>query len=449
MSRTFARLPWVLGLGLALWMSLPTPALANGRAPSMVSIHPRQGSAELAIWSTWGLLRGSGDSGFRWMCENALKVGGAFDPDLVFRADGALVASTFEGLLINRDGCVFEPTGLGAKFISQVAEGPDGALYAAAVERSDGKIYKSTDGGRTFPISANPGMSNDWWESLEVAPSDASRVYLAGYRLMNGTKQQLSFRSDDGGVSFTPKPLPQAVTGLASDLEIAAISPKNANLVFARVTYAMGDDKVGDRIYRSDNGGDSWTEVLYAAAALPNVVVRRDGKVLVASVSSGSWRSDDGGVTFVAQASTLQMQCLVEREDGTLLACGQNFAPDFMAVAQSSDGATWSKVFRFAEARGPVDCAVGTLQCDTCQLLLWCGLREQFGIEADPTTCGEDGGDGTTCGGPLPKVEEPASGCCGAGGTAGGDAGGGPASPLLLAVMVLGLWRWRIRRQRA
>ncbi|HRC56855.1 MAG TPA: hypothetical protein PKU97_13075, partial [Kofleriaceae bacterium] len=154
MSRTFARLPWVLGLGLALWMSLPTPALANGRAPSMVSIHPRQGTAELAIWSTWGLLRGSGDSGFRWMCENALKVGGAFDPDLVFRADGALVASTFEGLLINRDGCVFEPTGLGAKFISQVAEGPDGALYAAAVERSDGKIYKSTDGGRTFPISA-------------------------------------------------------------------------------------------------------------------------------------------------------------------------------------------------------------------------------------------------------------------------------------------------------
>jgi uncharacterized protein (TIGR03382 family) len=439
----------VLALSALFWVAMAGSSEANGRLPSAVSVHLRAGSTtDLAVWTTWGfLLSRGGDGGFRWMCENALKVGGAFDPDLVFRADGSIVATTFEGLLINRDGCVFEPTTLGTKFISSVTEGPDGSLYAASVERDDAKIYKSTDGGKTFPGTGNPGLPGDWWKTMEVAPSplpppapaNSWRLYLTGYRVVSGVKQQLAFRSDNGGTTFVALPLPQADTGLSSDLEIAGISPTNPDLVFARVTYAQGDAVLGDRFYRSADGGQTWgAAVLTVADSVPGFVVRKNGEVIAASAKSGTWKSSNGGATFVKQATSLETQCLTERSDGTLFACAQNFAPDNMAVASSSNGTNWTKVFRFSEASGPVDCAVDSLQCSVCQLTVWCGLREQFGIAADPTTCAETGGDGTVCGGPLPPVERPTEGggCCGI--------GDGPGS-LLLGLLVLGLL---VRRRR-
>lgn len=416
------------------------PAHANGRLPSIVSIHQRPGSEDLALWSTWGLLVARGERRFRWMCENALKVGGAFDPDIVFRADGSMVIATFEGVLINKDGCTFEPTGLGAKFISRIAEGPDGALYAAAVEATDGAIYKSTDGGATFPSKSSPGMPNDWWESLEVAPSNAQRLYLSGFRFAAGSKTPLVFRSDNGGMTWADGvTVPQAGTGTVSDTSIVGIGRQNPDLVFAKVTYALGDSTPTDRIYRSTDAGATWTPVLTAPAALTAFEIRRDGTVLAATVSA-AWSSSDNGATFTEFAAGLQVSCLEELEDGTLLACGQNYEPDFMAVASSTDARSWSKVFRFSEAAGPVDCAVGTLQCDTCQLLLWCGLREQLGIEADPTTCAIDGPDGSTCGGPLP---EEASGCCGV--ATGGDE---PPTTALLAALGALIWSRRPRPRR-
>lgn len=418
------------------------PAEANGRSPASVSVHLRTGSTtDLAVWTTWGLLISRDGGGFRWMCENALKVGGAFDPDIVFRADGSLVVTSFEGLLINRDGCVFDASGLGLKFVTAVAEGPDGALYAGVVERDDSKIYRSTDGGKTFPVSGEPGMANDWWESIEVAPSNPQRVYVSGYRSDGQTKTHLFFRSSNGGETYsTPLPIPQPVASLSSDLEIAAISPTNPDVVYVRVTYAEGE-AVGDRFFRSTNAGDSWAEVFFVADRVPGFVVRKNGEVLAASATSGTWRSPSGDPgTFVQQATSLQTQCMTERSDGTLFACAQNFAPDNMSIGSSTDGTIWSKVFRFSETVGPIDCAVDSLQCSICQLTLWCGLREQFGIEADPTSCAVAGPDGSTCGGPLPPVEEPdeedGGGCCGT--------GGGPVS-LLLGLFVAGVLR-RSRR---
>jgi hypothetical protein len=418
---------------------------ANGRLPGTVSVHLRTGSTtDLMVWSTWGFLISRDDGrSFRWMCENALKVGGSFDPDFVFRSDGAVIATTFEGLLINRDGCVFEPSGLGLTFISTVAEGPDGAIYAGAVERNDSKIYKSNDGGQTFASIAEPGLVNDWWESMEAValPAGPTRIYLSGYRLVGGVKQQLLFRSDDSGASFRALPIPQAGTGLSSDLEIAAVSPDDPALLFARVTYALGDAVLGDRFYRSTDAGESWSgPVLYVPDGVPGFVVRRNGEVIAASAKSGTWKSTDGGITFAPQATSLQTQCLVERSDQTLFACAQNFDPDNMAIGRSKDGMSWTKVFRFSEAVGPVDCPISTLQCDTCQLAVWCGLREQFGIAADPTTCAEPGDDATTCGG----AASDGGGCCGVDGDSRSSTTG-----LLLGSLVIGLLALRGRSRSA
>ncbi|MEZ4361123.1 MAG: sialidase family protein [Kofleriaceae bacterium] len=433
-----------VAVAIALALAAAPRALANGRSPASVSVHLREGSTtDLAIWTTWGFLIRRGTAGFQWMCENALKVGGSFDPDLIFRADGSIFATSFEGLLVNHDSCVFEATGLGSKFISSVAESPDGAIYAAAGEPMDSKIYRSVDGGVSFPVVAEPGANGDWWESLEVArrPLPASsttyRVYLSGFRVAGGVKTHLMRRSDDNGATFLTLPIPQAGTTISSELEIAAVSPSDPDLVFTRVTYATGE-VIGDRIYRSPDGGQTWTPVLDVDDSVPGFVVRANGEVIAASATKGTWRSTDGGLTFVPQATSLQTQCLVERADGTLFACAQNFDPDNMAVGSSTDGTTWTKVFRFSETTGPLDCAVDSLQCSVCQLMSWCALREQFGIAADPTTCAEPGIDESVCSGGPPKPEPmDGAGCCGA--------GNGPGS-LLLALGLAGLLARRRRR---
>src|SRR3569832_690687 len=94
-------------------------------------------------------------------------------------------------------------------------------------------IMRSEDDGMTFPVSGSPGVNNDWWDSMMIAPSNASRIYLTGYRykkvcsnyMMTCTVQadcgtgntcdsqkvQLLFRSDNGGTSYST--LPQ--TGIA------------------------------------------------------------------------------------------------------------------------------------------------------------------------------------------------------------------------------------------
>ena len=130
----------------------------------------------------------SSDGGATWsyVCEDAIGYGGAYDPDFVFVRDGTLFATTFGGLLANRDGCSYIETGLGQKFMSRVAQGPDNAVYASSVEDTDAKIYVSADNGLTFPRSAMPPGTklNDWYQSIEVAPTDANRVYVSGYRLV-------------------------------------------------------------------------------------------------------------------------------------------------------------------------------------------------------------------------------------------------------------------------
>jgi hypothetical protein len=110
---------------------------------------------------------------------------------------------------------------------------------------------------------------------------------------------------------------------------------------------------------------------------------------------------------------------------------------------KSSDLVTWTGVLRFAEIDGPVACAAGTVQHDTCGPQ-WCILRQQFGAMADPTGC-DPSPDGVLdgivdAGVPVdaPTTMSPREdGCC--------DTGGSGRSSILLSLLVL----TTLRRRRA
>src|SRR3569623_109440 len=191
--------------------ALAAPVFANGRAPGTSTIHFQEGHEEyIAAGMTFGLLL-SHDSGatWHWMCETAVGYGGLWDPDYSYMNNGTLFATTFKGLTSNTDGCTFAPTSFGDLFVSS-DEGKGSSLLLAAADTNakDDKIYRSTDEGATFPPgnSTTPqgALPGDWYTSIVYAPSDPTKVSLAGYRFAATNKKiLLLYKSADGGATFT------------------------------------------------------------------------------------------------------------------------------------------------------------------------------------------------------------------------------------------------------
>ncbi len=439
-----ARARW---LALAIACALPAPAAhANGRPPvtNGVTFGPNDPQS-IYVRATFGLLisRDAGCS-FRWVCEQAIGYGGTYDPKYAVAADGTLFATTFDGLRVSRDGgCSFStataelpagsPGRIADLWVDALDLGPTGEVWVATAEGGQSNdVYSSTDNGVTF---ASRGLASPvtFWKSVAVAPSDAMRVYAAGYQLSPAPAAHLR-STMNGGVTWTEAPLTGVQLAGTPLVTIGAIDPGDPQHVFLISSAANGPE--GDRLYRSIDGGTTFAEVLATTQPITNVVVRDAMTVLVVS-GQGTFRSGDGGATFGSPATSPKLACLGKRPDGTLIGCAPNWDPDFMAVGRSDDAMQWQKIFRFVELAGPLACPAGTPGRDICDQQLWPGIKAQFGA-AGPAC-------GAPVDGPADGAEPPGSGgCC--------DAGRSP--PLgsgLLAMLVafrIGLGRTRTRGTR-
>lgn len=401
-------------VGLAVLLVLAGDAEANGRAPGTRSISFKRGmETHIAAGMTFGLVV-SEDNGasWHWMCEDAVGYGGIYDPFYAYSKTGAIFATSFFGMKAMRDRCVFGETALADKFVSTLSIGPDDSLFGGMVDLGDGKLYRSQDDGTTFPVGAMPGMINDWWSTVEAAPSSSSRVYATGYRLKSGEpKEFLLYRSTNGGQTFTPLPITDFATRENSTLEIVGISKTDPDLVFARVT--LEDNSISDAIYRSTDGGASWKRIFGKRGAIA-FVVRANGALVAGTQVRGSYVSIDNGENWFELAGAPHINCLAENSAGEVWACTQNFGvmgvpTDGYGIMKSTDLLRWTGVLRFQDIAGPVACDVGTVQKDKCDATLWCGLCAQIGCDPkrecpniiDPTV------DGLT--------EKSPNGCCSAG----------------------------------
>ncbi len=377
-----------------------TTASANGRPPGTSTLNFRQmHEADVVAGLTFGAVI-SHDSGatWNWFCEKAVGYGGMYDPDYAYSRSGKLFATTFNGLKVNKDGCVFEDTAEGAKFVSSDELGPDGALYVGMADPTDSDIYKSTDDGVTFPAMTMPGMLQDWWQSIKIAPTDAQRIYLTGYRFAmsavpdGGTvKQFLLFTSTTGGTSWTPMQLDTIVADQNSAIEIAGVSKTDPLTLYARVTIANGT--VGDALYRSTNAGTTWKKILEKGDVLGAFVVRNNGDLVAGTPTLGAQVSHDKGDTWVPLTNPPHLFCLNENAQGELWACTQNFGTtqvpgDNFGIMKTTDLVTWTGVLRYQDIKAPVACPVGTQQKDVCEKTEWCIISKQLGITSTAIDCG-------------------------------------------------------------
>lgn len=472
--RRALNLATILGLGLVLNAG---PAAANGRFPASVNVGFQPGQADtILLPTTFGLLR-SDDSGstFDWVCEKTVGYGGTYDPDYAVTTDGDIYATTFDGLRVSHDGaCTFESIGgplapipcngqTCSQFVSDVEVGPDGRVWVTTATGAlpDGygnDVYVSTDGS-TF-TSAGLADPVDWWTTVKTAASDDQRIYVSGFRPaqtdgdgnVTSPAQALLAVSTNGGAGWVALPL----TGLdfsgapQPEVRLLAVSPLNPDILFAKVVAAHNP---GDALYRSEDGGQSWTKVLdNFSASIKGFVIRGDGQTVIAGSDKPCTGDDpgtpkgcvsistNGGVDWSATTDQPQMGCLGERSDGTLYACGNNWLPDNFALAESTDGQTWSEVMRFDDIQGPLECPAGTAQHDECAALTWPGLCDMLGI------CNEDGnadaGVNAASDGGVNPGGGGGGGCCRVGGASAGD-----LVPALFAVLGL-FWVTRRRRRR-
>jgi len=366
----------VTALGLSLGL-----AHANGRNPHTVGIYTKKGDAQtLYVATTFGLVV-SKDAGctFHWVCEQNIGYGGTWDPTYAVAIDGTIFATTFEGLRVSRDGgCSFTTASSTAKiWIDAIAMGPNGEIWIGTAETAGmNDVLASTDNGVTF-TSRGMASAEKWWKSVVIAPSDAKRVYITGYQVA-GTPTAYFYRSDDGGTKWTPSPLANLQYASTPVLRARAVDPANPDIVY--MSSEAANPPTGDRLYRSTDGGTTWSEVLATTASVHDVVVRDAQTVFVATqirttnmlTGGPTYKSTDGGLTFTQMEGVPQMACLTQDANGDLLGCGANWDPDFKAVARSTDGgATWTKQWRFIEMQDALQCPEGTEPHDTCDRPLW------------------------------------------------------------------------------
>ena len=427
-------------------------AHANGRAPQTIGLYLEPGDPQTVyLATTFGLLS-THDEGctFRWMCEQSIGYGGTWDPFYAIGSDGTIFATTYKGLRISRDGgCTFEtatadlattdPNRIADIWIDALDIGPTGDIWVGTAETGHtNDIFVSLDNGKTF--SARGMLSPEiWWKSVKVAPSNPATVYITGYQVATNPTAYF-YKTTNGGMQWTPSPLANVAFAATPVIRVKAVDPVNPDIVYMASENA---NPPGDILYRSADGGTTWTQVLATAASIHDVVIRDAQNVMVATQVKGAtsimggttYTSTDAGMSFTELAGAPQLACLVKRSDGVLFGCGANWDPDFKAVARSDDGGTtWTKVWRFVEIAGAVQCPEGTVQHDTCDVALWdcpscqTDLKRQFGAKGP--SCGASATDP-----PIPPPKK--TGCC--------DAGEGATTSLVWIVLIGG---WISRRRR-
>ena len=193
---------------------------------------------------------------------------------------------------------------------SGVPGDPD-TFYVGAVA---GGVWKTSDGGATWlPLTDGTRISSVG--AMAVAPSNPNIIYVGtGEAAPRGdiTYGDGVYRSTDGGKTWT-------FLGLADSRQIGAliVDPKDPDIVLvAAFGHAFGPNTERG-VFRTTDGGRSWTKVLYKDAETGAIDVSfdpHDSRIVYAALwqarrqpwnfssggpGSGLYRSIDGGVTWM------------------------------------------------------------------------------------------------------------------------------------------------------
>lgn len=264
----------------AAWQGLG-PANIGGRVTDLV-VHPTQTNTVFAAAASGGVWK-STDAGatFSWAWNPSLTPSiGA----LAITATGTLYAGTGEsnpgggsvtfpgsGIYRSTDsGATWQSLGLTSSDrigrIAVDATNPSRMFVAAAgnlfVAGGQRGLYRTTDGGATWQLALAGANVTTGAIDVAISPTDPNRIYAAMWdhkrqpngRVYGGVGSGI-YRSTDGGATWTR---------LGGGLPAAGVNVGRMGLAVAsNRLYAIASDASGDFLgfWTSTNGGDSWTRI--------------------------------------------------------------------------------------------------------------------------------------------------------------------------------------------
>ena len=329
------------------WRRTSTPVAARNIARLAVS--PASSSVAFAAGTSAGLFRTT-NGGTSWTAVGSFArvtavvfSGGRI---VVGDANGAVYGSTDNGVTwVPATGTV-----AGDAVTSVVALPPptaDGTVYVGTV---GGRLFRSTDHGVSF-VAVGSGLPIEQITGLALSSAYVTdgTLWLTSW---NGV-----YRSTDRGATFLPTSV-----GLTTDPQSAEVGRPH----FGEVTAARAPDGrqvlfvAGfDGLFRSDDGGDRWTEIQTQADYIVGLDVspnyENDASAIATTYVKGAYASNDGGATWAERNVILGAG---QGNDFAYIARLGNvhYSPDYsadgtifsataFAMLRSTDrGASWEKI---------------------------------------------------------------------------------------------------------
>jgi photosystem II stability/assembly factor-like uncharacterized protein len=176
------------------------------------------------------------------------------------------------------------------------------------ISNGDG-VYKSTDAGKTWK---HIGLKKaDAVSNIEVHPNNADVAYVAALgNPFAPNKERGVFRTTDGGKSWKQILAKNDSTGAI----VVKLDPSNPSIVYAsmwqayRNSYTMSSGGKGCGLFKSTDGGDTWTS-LSEKPGMPKGMLGKIGitvspvnpnrlYAMIENAKGGLYRSDDAGESW-------------------------------------------------------------------------------------------------------------------------------------------------------
>jgi photosystem II stability/assembly factor-like uncharacterized protein len=219
---------------------------------------------------------------------------------------------------------------------------PDGPSKAAQQIKAMLAVGPSAASAWT---AIGPGNVGGRVRSIVIHPTNPNTMWL-------GSVTGGVWKTTNGGASW--QPLDDSMKSLAVSTLI--ISPLDANVLYAGTGDSFGDS-TGDGIFKTTNGGTTWTQLAtttckdrstfdFRWCGINRLVIALNGQTILAATTKGIERSTDGGATWMPQPilGNIVMQDInFSPNDSTkVIASGVDAATGLGAAWYSTDsGATW------------------------------------------------------------------------------------------------------------
>ncbi|HWQ31994.1 MAG TPA: BACON domain-containing carbohydrate-binding protein [Blastocatellia bacterium] len=137
-----------------------------------------------------------------------------------------------------------------------------------------------------------PGNVGGRTRALLIDPTNPDVIYAAG--VTGGV-----WKTTNGGASWTP--LADLIANIA--VSALAMDPKNPNVIYAGTGEGVTGDFRGAGIFKSTNGGATWTQLSSTGSSdfyfVNDLVISpTSSQRIYAATTTGVWRSLDGGATW-------------------------------------------------------------------------------------------------------------------------------------------------------